>query len=128
MSIDLLIRAIHFVEKNSDHDYCSADLVNSPHHPKAQLKEKTSRRRGYHNELERKRRADLRDNLELLKAIVPGCSDQRRISTVKLLNEASSYIESLKEKSDRLESEISRLEVELLSKKTENGALPNGSM
>lgn len=116
MSLELLIRAIQFVETNSDHDYCSADLTNSSRYIKVQPKEKSSRRRGHHNELERKRRADLRDNLEILKAKVPGCSDQRRISTVKLLNDASSYIESLKEKSDRFESEINRLKIELQSK------------
>ncbi|GIX83950.1 BHLH domain-containing protein [Caerostris extrusa] len=106
MNIDLLLRAVQFVETNSDHDYCSSDFVNSPRNPKKQVKDKSSRRRGYHNELERKRRADLRDNLELLKDIVPGCSDQRRISTVKLLNEASAYIESLKEKSDKLSQKL----------------------
>ncbi|GFU67300.1 BHLH domain-containing protein [Trichonephila clavipes] len=116
MNIDLLLRAVHFVETNSDHDYCSSEFCNSLRNQKKQLKEKSSRRRGYHNELERKRRADLRDNLELLKDSVPACSDQRRISTVKLLNEASSFIESLKERSNRLELEIEKLKLELLSK------------
>ncbi|KAG8180797.1 hypothetical protein JTE90_008582 [Oedothorax gibbosus] len=113
MNIDLLLRAIQFVESTFDHDYCTAKTMPPVVKPKKEIKTSKLGRRGYYNELERKRRSDLKDKLGLLRDAVPVCSDHRRISTVNLLKEASSYIVTLKGKSDNLQSQIDTLEAEL---------------
>lgn len=125
MSLDLLLRAIQFVETNFDHNYCSPEFAPFVENAKKEVNGKSSRRRGCHNELERKRRADLRGNLELLKHKVPGCSHQRRISTVNLLDEAASYIHSLKGRSDALQLQIGALQAELEQKQKKFAKLGN---
>ncbi|XP_035227035.1 max dimerization protein 3-like [Stegodyphus dumicola] len=115
MNIDLLLRAADFVESNSDHDYCSSNILSASNNHRKQLREKVCHRRGYHNELERRRRADLRDNLELLKDVIPFNIEERRLSTVKLLNEAASYVRRLKKKAGTLNIEIQKLSTELES-------------
>lgn len=116
MNIDLLLEAVKFVEQNPDHDYCTdkMNIINSSDVTvKCFPKQKLSRLRGYHNELERKRRADLRHNLELLKKLVPVDTGDKKISTVRLLNEAASYINRLREKHRLLDFEAQKIEIEL---------------
>lgn len=114
MNIDLLLQAAQYVEKHSDHDYCLHKVGNSPSDSKSKRKPlEESKLRRYHNELERKRRADIRGNLEILKKIVPVDENDKRLSTVRLLNKASSYINLLRKKYRNIDFETQKLEIEV---------------
>lgn len=116
MNIDLLLEAAQYVEKHSDHDYCVNEVRsdNSPSDGKSKRKpSEASKQRRYHNELERKRRADIRENLEMLKKIVPVDEKDKRLSTVRLLNKASSYINLLRKKYRIIDFEAQKLEIEV---------------
>lgn len=116
MNIDLLLEAAQYVEKRSDHDYCVNELRSddSPSDGKSKRKlSEESKLRRYHNELERKRRADIRENLEILKKILPVDENDKRLSTVRLLNKASSYINLLRKKYRYIDFETQKLEIEV---------------
>lgn len=114
MNIDLLIEAAHYIEKNKDHDYCSEDIpeTHAPDIISTRLQEKYCMRK-YHNELERKRRADLRDNLDMLKKIMPAEEGVKRFSTVKLLSNAASYIKRLQMRYETIDFETQKLGIEI---------------
>ena len=110
MNIELLLQAARYVEKHSDHDYCINEERNVSSGDRAPQKSKL---RFYHNELERKRRADLRENLDILRQMVPADEKEKRLSTVRLLNKASSYIHLLKKKTKIIDIESQKLQTEL---------------
>ncbi|PNF25842.1 hypothetical protein B7P43_G11139 [Cryptotermes secundus] len=57
--------------------------------------EDSSERRNQHNDMERKRRVDMRDAISNLRKLVPAVSDNKRAAKVLILNEAAAYCRQL---------------------------------
>nr|BAF35982.1 bHLH transcription factor MAD [Molgula tectiformis] len=105
VGLDILIKAADYIEtcenekrhRESDHGYASTYRYiddNEPLHKRVKITKKNQSRTS-HNELEKNRRAHLRNCLDNLKAIVPLGQDASRHTTLGLLNKATSLIEDL---------------------------------
>ncbi|PIK52362.1 putative max-interacting protein 1 isoform X2, partial [Apostichopus japonicus] len=83
------------------HGYASSLPVYSETKRKSRTKRLHSNSRSTHNELEKNRRAHLRNCFERLKEIVPVQTDAPRHTTLGLLTNAKTYIGNLQEKEKR---------------------------
>lgn len=109
-AIDTLIEAAEFIERcarekeaKAEHGYASTlrfpdDLRNVSKRPKSK---KSQGNRTSHNELEKNRRAHLRNCLEKLKDIVPLGPEASRHTTLGLLTKAKRFIKNLEDKERR---------------------------
>ncbi|BET01718.1 Helix-loop-helix DNA-Hypothetical protein domain [Nesidiocoris tenuis] len=105
MSIAALLRAAEYLERRereAEHGYASTlppdDLRNVIKRPKTK---KSQGSRTTHNELEKNRRAHLRNCLEKLKEMVPLGGDSSRHTTLGLLTKAKRFIKSLEQQERR---------------------------
>jgi len=127
MSIAALLQAAEYLERRErevEHGYASslpgpyldldesytqrsnlttlANGLDSPNYNSRRLTKSNNRKpqgnRSTHNELEKNRRAHLRNCLEKLKDIVPVGGDSSRHTTLGLLNKAKHFIKALEEK------------------------------
>ncbi|XP_070541580.1 max dimerization protein 1-like isoform X1 [Ptychodera flava] len=102
MNIAQLIQAAEYLERRereSEHGYASQLPINEESSRKRLKTKKThSSSRSTHNELEKNRRAHLRNCLERLKEIVPVGSEASRHTTLGLLTKAKMFIQNLEEK------------------------------
>ncbi|KAG8184491.1 hypothetical protein JTE90_002338 [Oedothorax gibbosus] len=114
LSIDLLLAAAEFIERRereAEHGYASsmpplqAEVVVTRRKTKSK---KCQGNRSTHNELEKNRRAHLRNCLEKLKDLVPLGPDANRHTTLGLLTKAKTYIKAVeeKERKSRKEKEV----------------------
>lgn len=69
-------------------------------------------KRDMHNNMERKRRIDLRNSFEDLKALVPSLVIKERAPKVQILQEAASYCTELKFESRKLATQVAALKKE----------------
>ncbi|KAM9833339.1 max dimerization protein 3 isoform X1 [Syngnathus typhle] len=107
-NIQVLLRAAEFLERRereAEHGYASL-LPPSPTLPDKRGKQKSKKmsaggNRSVHNELEKIRRAQLRQCLEQLKKQVPLSSDSMRNTTLNLLRRAQLHIKKLQEQDER---------------------------
>lgn len=99
MSIDTLLAAAEYLERcerETEHGYASLIPSYSPiQSTKKQKVKKKHENRTIHNELEKHRRAQLKNRLDKLKELVPLSPQANRHTTLGLLNKAKNYIESL---------------------------------
>nr|XP_039272134.1 max dimerization protein 1-like [Styela clava] len=117
LGLELLIEAANYLEKcdskrqrESDHGYASTFKYGDDEPAKKRLKSsKKSQSRTSHNELEKNRRAHLRNCLDNLKSIVPLGSDSNRHTTLGLLKKATSLIKDLEGKEVGYEKEKDKL-------------------
>lgn len=75
-----------------------------------------SDRRNQHNDMERKRRVDMRQDISVLRGMVPSVKDNVRAAKVLILNEAAAYCRHLtvvNERVSRLRKELYRRQKEL---------------
>ncbi|XP_022080665.1 max dimerization protein 1-like [Acanthaster planci] len=96
-NITQLLQAAEFLERRErEHGYASTMPYN-PESTRRKLKVKRlhSNSRSSHNELEKNRRAHLRNCLERLKEIVPLTTESARHTTLGLLTNAKDFIASL---------------------------------
>ncbi|XP_014240749.1 max dimerization protein 1-like [Cimex lectularius] len=105
MSIAALLRAAEYLERRereAEHGYASTlppdDLRNVIKRPKTK---KSQGSRTTHNELEKNRRAHLRNCLEKLKELVPLGGDSARHTTLGLLTKAKRFIKNLEQQEKR---------------------------
>lgn len=104
MSIADLLQAARYLEtrerenslSEAEHGYATS-LPNDPNKRRSKTK-KSSGSRTTHNELEKNRRAHLRNCLEKLKEIVPLGPESNRHTTLGLLTKAKAFIKNLEEK------------------------------
>jgi len=101
MSIAALLKAAEYLERRereAEHGYASTlppdDLRNVIKRPK---QKKSQGSRTTHNELEKNRRAHLRNCLEKLKEMVPLGQDTSRHTTLGLLTKAKRFIKCLEQ-------------------------------
>ncbi|TNM98619.1 hypothetical protein fugu_013183 [Takifugu bimaculatus] len=115
-NIQVLLRAAEFLERKereAEHGYASV-LPLSPDHPDKRSKQKSKKMSGggnrvVHNELEKNRRAQLRQCLEQLKKQVPLSSDSVRNTTLNLLRRAQLHIKKLQEQDELAQQMKGRL-------------------
>ncbi|GAB6024413.1 hypothetical protein CHUAL_009578 [Chamberlinius hualienensis] len=143
MSIAALLEAAEYLdrrEREAEHGYASTmpmpnDLNNNNNHHhhhqhsnrrKTKSKKSQGNSRHTHNELEKNRRAHLRNCLEKLKDLVPLGPDANRHTTLGLLTKAKAFIKNLEDKQsnqvqlrDRLKNEKRYLEQQLEELKKE---------
>ncbi|XP_013774543.1 max dimerization protein 1-like isoform X1 [Limulus polyphemus] len=105
MSIAALIQAAEYLdrrEREAEHGYASTlSLSRDLRHRRAVSKKSHSQghfNRTTHNELEKNRRAHLRDCMENLKEMVPLDPDSSRHTTLGLLTKAKLFIKGLEER------------------------------
>ncbi|XP_055681100.1 max-interacting protein 1-like [Lutzomyia longipalpis] len=108
MSIDALLKAAEYLdrrEREQEHGYASSlpmpDKTNRNSSNRKAKSKKSSGNRTTHNELEKNRRAHLRNCLERLKDIVPLGADASRHTTLGLLTKAKRFIKNLEDKDRR---------------------------
>ncbi|XP_018331429.1 max dimerization protein 4 [Agrilus planipennis] len=106
MSIAVLIEAAEYLERrNREFEHGYASSLPIPDHLKTITKrpkaKKSQGNRTSHNELEKNRRAHLRNCLEKLKDIVPLGPEASRHTTLGLLTKAKRFIKNLEEKERR---------------------------
>ena len=95
----------------NEHGYASTMPRQVDYTRRRQKTRKTQGNRSTHNELEKNRRANLRQCLEQLKEIVPLGADSTRHTTLGLLVKAKSFIKVLEEKERKaaaLKDELAR--------------------
>lgn len=102
MSIAALLEAAEYIERRereAEHGYASTmlPLPEDLNRRRPKLK-KTQGNRSSHNELEKNRRAHLRNCLEKLKEIVPLGPESNRHTTLGLLTKAKTFIKTLEDK------------------------------
>jgi len=112
MSIDTLLAAAEYLERcerETEHGYASsiipASNYTSIQSTKKSKVKKKHENRTIHNELEKHRRAQLKNRLDKLKELVPLSPQSNRHTTLGLLNKAKNYIETL-ETSERKKMDI----------------------
>ncbi|KAK0183175.1 hypothetical protein PV327_001242 [Microctonus hyperodae] len=105
MSIAALLQAAEYIERRereAEHGYASTLPIPSDHDLRTIAKRsKTKKSQGSrttHNELEKNRRAHLRNCLEKLKVLVPLGPETSRHTTLGLLTKAKRFIKSLEER------------------------------
>ncbi|XP_013773143.2 LOW QUALITY PROTEIN: max dimerization protein 1-like [Limulus polyphemus] len=114
MSIAALLLAAEYLdrrEREAEHGYAST-LPHSRDFNRRQPKSKKSQgnlNRTTHNELEKNRRAHLRNCLEKLKEMVPLGPESSRHTTLGLLNKAKLFIKNLEEKEKKQEFQKEQL-------------------
>lgn len=104
MSIAALLQAAEFLERRereAEHGYASAMPIPNDISRRKPKSKKTQGNRSTHNELEKNRRAHLRNCLEKLKEMVPLGPDSSRHTTLGLLTKAKVFIKNLEEKDRR---------------------------
>ncbi|XP_037296340.1 max dimerization protein 1 isoform X2 [Manduca sexta] len=114
MSIAALLEAAEFIERRdreAEHGYASSlpvydDTRTGGRRPKTK---KSQGSRTTHNELEKNRRAHLRNCLEKLKEMVPLGPEASRHTTLGLLTKAKRFIKSLEEREKRHNSHKEQL-------------------
>jgi MAX dimerization protein len=102
-ALNVLLQAAEFIERRereAEHGYASTvripdDLRSASKRPK---NKKSQGNRTSHNELEKNRRAHLRNCLEILKEIVPLGPEASRHTTLGLLTKAKRFIKNLEDK------------------------------
>ncbi|CAH1258343.1 MXD1 [Branchiostoma lanceolatum] len=118
MGIATLLEAAEFLERRereAEHGYAST--LPYPHEipPRKRTKSSSSSRRSQassrttHNELEKNRRAHLRNCLERLKSIIPLSPETPRHTTLGLLNKAKNEIRRLEDENRRNSSSREQL-------------------
>ncbi|XP_048884071.1 max dimerization protein 3 [Brienomyrus brachyistius] len=106
-NIHVLLQAAEYLERRereAEHGYASASPfdIKGVSCKRNKHKNKTSdNTRSVHNELEKHRRAQLRQCLEQLKQQVPLSSDSARHTTLNLLRRARLHIKKLQEQEER---------------------------
>uniref|UniRef100_H2Y6W3 BHLH domain-containing protein n=1 Tax=Ciona savignyi TaxID=51511 RepID=H2Y6W3_CIOSA len=117
-TLDLLIQAAEFLEnkdkcdRETEHGYATpAYRIGQNYRTKIKTVRR-SQNRTSHNELEKNRRAHLRNCLDGLKAIVPLNQDSTRHTTLGLLTQARTLIENLKRDRKHVVGEKLKLEEE----------------
>jgi len=106
MSIAALLQAAEYLERRereAEHGYAST--MPMPHDLSRSRRSKSKKSQGSsrttHNELEKNRRAHLRNCLERLKEMVPLGPDSSRHTTLGLLTKAKAFIKNLEDKERR---------------------------
>ncbi|ESO86553.1 hypothetical protein LOTGIDRAFT_220594 [Lottia gigantea] len=100
-SIAQLLQAADFIERRereAEHGYASTLPMPDTYSKKRTKGKKGQGNRSSHNELEKNRRAQLRNCLEQLKSIVPLGQDTSRHTTLGLLTKAKGFIKLLEDK------------------------------
>jgi len=105
MSIAALLQAAEYLERRereAEHGYASTLPLPHPHHSDLSRRRPKSKKsqgnRTTHNELEKNRRAHLRNCLEKLKEMVPLGAESSRHTTLGLLTKAKAFIKTLEDK------------------------------
>ncbi|XP_035211501.1 max dimerization protein 1-like isoform X2 [Stegodyphus dumicola] len=114
MSIAALLQAAEFLERRereAEHGYASSMPVQTEITRRKPKSKKSQGNRSTHNELEKNRRAHLRNCLEKLKELVPLGPESSRHTTLGLLTKAKAFIKTLEEK-DRKNKEQKELLME----------------
>ncbi|CAL1292035.1 unnamed protein product [Larinioides sclopetarius] len=114
MSIAALLQAAEFLdrrEREAEHGYASSMPVQIEITRRKPKSKKSQGNRSTHNELEKNRRAHLRNCLEKLKELVPLGPESSRHTTLGLLTKAKAFIKTLEEK-DRKNKEQKELLME----------------
>ncbi|GFY54786.1 max dimerization protein 1 [Trichonephila inaurata madagascariensis] len=114
MNIAALLQAAEFLERRereAEHGYASAMPVQIEITRRKPKSKKSQGNRTTHNELEKNRRAHLRNCLEKLKELVPLGPESSRHTTLGLLTKAKAFIKTLEEK-DRKNKEQKELLME----------------
>lgn len=104
MSIAALLKAAEFLERRereAEHGYASTLPPDDLRVIKRPKTKKSQGSRTTHNELEKNRRAHLRNCLEKLKEMVPLGHDTSRHTTLGLLTKAKRFIKSLEQQERR---------------------------
>jgi len=104
MSIAALLQAAEYLERRereAEHGYASTLPLPEDLHRRRPKAKKTQGNRSTHNELEKNRRAHLRNCLEKLKEMVPLGPESSRHTTLGLLTRAKAFIKNLEEKDRR---------------------------
>ncbi|CAH1785060.1 unnamed protein product [Owenia fusiformis] len=105
MSIAQLLQAAEWLERRereAEHGYASTmPMPDEVGRRRMKNYKKAHGNRSTHNELEKNRRAHLRNCLEQLKDVVPVGGDSTRHTTLGLLTKAKHYIKNLEEKERR---------------------------
>ncbi|XP_041371169.1 max dimerization protein 1-like isoform X2 [Gigantopelta aegis] len=100
-SIAQLLQAAEYLERRereAEHGYASTLPMPDEYSKKKSKGKKTQGNRSTHNELEKNRRAHLRNCLEKLKDLVPLGADCSRHTTLGLLTKSHNFIQILEEK------------------------------
>ncbi|GFR17353.1 max dimerization protein 1 [Trichonephila clavata] len=98
MNIAALLQAAEFLERRereAEHGYASAMPVQIEITRRKPKSKKSQGNRTTHNELEKNRRAHLRNCLEKLKELVPLGPESSRHTTLGLLTKAKAFIKVL---------------------------------
>ncbi|XP_015754771.1 PREDICTED: max dimerization protein 1-like [Acropora digitifera] len=90
MNIDQLLQAARIIEQRDEAKKQTQAPVKRDRKP---TKRSQSYSRTTHNQLEKNRRAHLRDCLELLKELVPSPPEHQKATTLALLQSAQQYIQ-----------------------------------
>ncbi|XP_072026768.1 max dimerization protein 1-like [Amphiura filiformis] len=111
LNITQLLQAAEFLERRErEHGYASTLPYNHDSSKrKTKVKRLHSNSRSTHNELEKNRRAHLRNCLEQLKEMVPLETESSRHTTLGLLTTAKAFIQSLEEKEEKFQSSKEQL-------------------
>ncbi|XP_060096151.1 max dimerization protein 3 isoform X2 [Heteronotia binoei] len=118
-NIQVLLQAAEFLERRereAEHGYaslapyCGKDTIQSQKRLKPRKALKNVR--SLHNELEKHRRAQLRQCLEQLKQQVPLTSEHSRSTTLSLLHQARLHIKKLEEQEQKAQQLKERLQCE----------------
>lgn len=121
-NLEALIQAAQYLEQNDHDEESTARKRTSRNRQKKPSSYSLARSRTTHNLLEKNRRAQLRDCLEVLRQHVP-LPD--KLTTLALLQSARKYIESLQQKEkddDQLVIKLQNEQAYLLSRLVELGA------
>ncbi|XP_065317765.1 uncharacterized protein LOC135926039 isoform X2 [Gordionus sp. m RMFG-2023] len=104
MSLELLLEAAEYIEKRekAEHGYASLRYQDPAHLSHKKSSKKFPGKRSSHNELEKCRRAYLRNCLNGLKELVPLDANTYRHTTLGLLNKAKLHIKNLEENAKSL--------------------------
>ncbi len=104
-NINQLLQAAEFLERRErEHGYASTMPYNHEStRRKLKVKRLHANSRSSHNELEKNRRAHLRNCLERLKEIVPLTTESARHTTLGLLTNAKDFIANLEEKEKKFQ-------------------------
>jgi len=106
MSLESLLEAAKIVELRETNDHI-LPFVSSGIRKDRKYTKRSQTYRATHNQLEKNRRAHLRDCLVSLRDLVPNTPDQNKVTTLSLLQSAKQYIKVL-ETHDKEASSLKR--------------------
>ncbi|XP_076337905.1 max dimerization protein 1-like [Tachypleus tridentatus] len=112
MSIAALLQAAEYIERReraAEHGYASTAIHPNDLSRRRQKSRKIQGNRTTHNELEKNRRAHLRNCLEKLKGLVPLGPESSRHTTLGLLTKARLFIKNLEENEKKQQSQREQL-------------------